>query len=207
MSVHVFFFHPGLSELEGSGSQLSYILPKQCLQLNWQIQVAVLWRHYDEIVKEAEVMLDEKDTGGWKHYNNRASCEKEKSKSSAILTYKGKQEKRREKTAFFLKSVRLSDDVFEVSFHDTMCFLTWKLFGMKTSQKAICSCSLLYACSNCQMVKKVKGGKAQVCLRKCNWGKDLWQSTLPLVSSGHRTSRLRWKEVVILSIGDCNQAK
>lgn len=58
------FFHPGLSELEGSGSQLSYILPQQCLQLNRQIQEAVLWRHYDEIGKETEVLLDEKDTGG-----------------------------------------------------------------------------------------------------------------------------------------------
>lgn len=41
------FFHPGLSELEGSGSQLSYILPQQCLQLKQQAQVAVLWRYYD----------------------------------------------------------------------------------------------------------------------------------------------------------------
>lgn len=46
------FFHHGLSELEGSGSQLAYILPQQCLQLNRQTQVAVLWRYYDEIGKE-----------------------------------------------------------------------------------------------------------------------------------------------------------
>lgn len=45
------FFHPGLSALEGSGSQLSYILPQQCLQLNRQTQVAVLLRHYDETGK------------------------------------------------------------------------------------------------------------------------------------------------------------
>lgn len=58
------FFHPGLSELEGSGSQLSYILPQQCLQLNRQTQVAVLWRLYDETRKETEMLLDEKDTQG-----------------------------------------------------------------------------------------------------------------------------------------------
>lgn len=53
MSVHV-FFHPGLSESEGSGSQLLYILPQHCLQRNRQTQVAVLWRHYDETGKETE---------------------------------------------------------------------------------------------------------------------------------------------------------
>lgn len=58
------FFHPGLSELEGSGSQLSYILPQQCLQLNQQTQVAALWRHYDEIGKQAEVLLDTEHTQG-----------------------------------------------------------------------------------------------------------------------------------------------
>lgn len=46
------FFHPGLSELEGSAGQLSYLLPQQCLQRNRQTQVAVLWRYYDEIGKE-----------------------------------------------------------------------------------------------------------------------------------------------------------
>lgn len=61
-SVRVFFFHPGLSELEDSGSQLSYILPQQCLQMNRQTQVAVLWKYYDEIGKETEVLLNEKDT-------------------------------------------------------------------------------------------------------------------------------------------------
>lgn len=54
MSVHVFSssHHPGLSVLEGSGSQLSYVLSQQCLQRKRQTQVAVLWKHYDEIKQE-----------------------------------------------------------------------------------------------------------------------------------------------------------
>lgn len=40
------FFHPWFSELEGSGSPLSHILPQQCLQLTRQTQVAELRRFY-----------------------------------------------------------------------------------------------------------------------------------------------------------------
>lgn len=55
------FCHPGLSELEGSGSQLTYIFPQHCLQLNRQTQVAVLGL---KLGKETEMMQKKKDTLG-----------------------------------------------------------------------------------------------------------------------------------------------
>lgn len=59
MSVCVFY--PGFSELGGSGSQFSYILPQKCLQLNRQTQERILQRLYGEAGKEVHVLQKSTD--------------------------------------------------------------------------------------------------------------------------------------------------